>query len=332
MQKDNQTKSDTGEGAPPETDISEETSQLNGKNKKEEADQQDSLGVSDSEPVDGAKEPPHSGKGTGEEVDLEQETKAATVIQSNFRGHKERKKLKEEGKIPQRGKGDITTQQDRPPSPGPAESPAEKVPEDDDQEEETKAAVVIQSNFRGHKERKRLQEEGKIPNKEKVVKQEHQARNQALEPEPQPEPGPEPELKLEPEDELEQEQEPEPEPGLPSEDPDMDEEKAATVLQSNFRGHKERKRLKEEKEIKKQPDKDMEEIPEDTDVPLDSTEPLQDDSMDEEKAAVKIQSNFRGYKDRKNLKMSAQKEAEELEHFSKQVRNCSELCLRMISE
>uniref|UniRef100_A0A3B3SF68 non-specific serine/threonine protein kinase n=1 Tax=Paramormyrops kingsleyae TaxID=1676925 RepID=A0A3B3SF68_9TELE len=285
------------------TDISEETSQLNGKNKKEEADRQDSLGVSDSESMDGSKEPPHSEKGTGEEVDLEQETKAATVIQSNFRGHKERKKLKEEGKIPQRGKGDMTSQQDRPPSPGPAESPAEKVPEDDDQEEETKAAVVIQSNFRGHKERKKLQEEGKIPNKKK-------------------------ELELEPEEELEQEQEPEPElelkPGSPSEDPDMDEEKAATVLQSNFRGHKERKRLKEENEVKEQPEKAVEEIPEDTDVPLDSTEPLQDDSMDEEKAAVKIQSNFRGYKDRKNLKMTAQEEAEELEHFSKQVTEASE--------
>ncbi|XP_023679234.2 myosin-IIIa [Paramormyrops kingsleyae] len=328
MQKDDQTKSDTGEGAPSETDISEETSQLNGKNKKEEADRQDSLGVSDSESMNGSKEPPHSEKDIGEEVDLEQETKAATVIQSNFRGHKERKKLKEEGKIPQRGKGDMTSQQDRPPSPGPAESPAEKVPEDDDQEEETKAAVVIQSNFRGHKERKKLQEEGKIPNKKKEVKQEHQATDQALEPEPQPEPGPEPELELEPEEELEQEQEPEPEPelkpGSPSEDPDMDEEKAATVLQSNFRGHKERKRLKEENEVKEQPEKVVEEIPEDTDVPLDSTEPLQDDSMDEEKAAVKIQSNFRGYKDRKNLKMTAQEEAEELEHFSKQVTEASE--------
>uniref|UniRef100_A0A8C9ZKS8 non-specific serine/threonine protein kinase n=1 Tax=Sander lucioperca TaxID=283035 RepID=A0A8C9ZKS8_SANLU len=40
-------------------------------------------------------------KAAGEEaVNIEEETKAATVIQSNFRGHKERKRLQDEGKIP----------------------------------------------------------------------------------------------------------------------------------------------------------------------------------------------------------------------------------------
>lgn len=62
-----------------------------------------------------------------------------------------------------------------------------------------------------------------------------------------------------------------------------------------------------------------------TDVELgriEETESQGGDRYDEEQAAVKIQSQFRGYKDRKNLKATkatAQRDTEELEVFSKEV-------------
>uniref|UniRef100_A0AAR2K8K2 non-specific serine/threonine protein kinase n=1 Tax=Pygocentrus nattereri TaxID=42514 RepID=A0AAR2K8K2_PYGNA len=107
-----------------------------------------------------------------EDVDTEQEAKAATVIQSNFRGHKERKRLQEEGKLPARGTKAKHTQAEVKESVAEssvAEEPGQKETAQPagGEEEEAKAAVVIQSNFRGHKERKRLQEEGKIPKKNK---------------------------------------------------------------------------------------------------------------------------------------------------------------------
>ncbi|XP_029102132.1 myosin-IIIa isoform X1 [Scleropages formosus] len=234
----------------------------------------------------------------GEDIDLEQEAKAATVIQSNFRGHKERKKLEEEGKMPRRSKGTKTPEQGGQPAAEPVQPPEEEAKAETlgAEEEEAKAAVVIQSNFRGHKERKRLQEEGKIPKKKQVVQNEL----------------------------YEAEEDLNPESGLNNEEAKADEEKAATVLQSNFRGHRERKRLKEEREWRKASDKGTEETLELSDVKIEHTEPMQDDPMEEEKAAVKIQSNFRGYKDRKNLKATADKEMEELEHFSKEVSRASE--------
>lgn len=223
-------------------------------------------------------------------VDMEDETKAATVLQSNFRGHKERKRLQEEGKIPAR-------RAQHPPEVG-AEETCSKEEEVDviaveitlEDQEEAKAAVVLQSNFRGHKERKRLEEEGKIPKKNN---------------------------KQENESEL---------PKLEDSQPGLDEEKAATVLQSNFRGHRDRKKLKEEREMKETARETEEEHPVDlVDVVIERRDDAdaEKEKLEEEQAAVKIQSNFRGYKDRKNLKANkeaAQTQAEQLENFSKQVR------------
>ncbi|XP_064188570.1 myosin-IIIa isoform X2 [Anguilla rostrata] len=279
----------------------------------------------------------------GLEVNPDQEAKAATVIQSNFRGHRERKKLEEEGKLPARGKK-ASPEKDQPPQepkqePGeeapeePPQGPLEEPPEEPAQspekeeekekaeednagpaggeDEEAKAATVLQSNFRGHKERKRLQEEGKLPKKKTAesekssVDKEHETGAS--------DPGPEPE--------------PKPDPEAPSVGAEVDEEKAATVLQSNFRGHQERKRLKEEREAGKQSDKNEDEdegISELNGAQLEPEEPSPDDRFEQEQAAVKIQSNFRGYKDRKNLKMSAEKETEELESFSEQVSTASD--------
>uniref|UniRef100_A0A8C2AZM0 non-specific serine/threonine protein kinase n=1 Tax=Cyprinus carpio TaxID=7962 RepID=A0A8C2AZM0_CYPCA len=181
---------------------------------------------------------------SGGDENNEQETKAATVIQSNFRGHKERKRLQEEGKIPVRGKKETMSppvDEELPiPDPPPPEELMEFT-EDMEQEDETpaqppgedeeaKAAVVLQSNFRGHKERKRLQEEGKIPKKktnEEIANLDTSELDISLEELPPPP------LEFEPDQELDF-----------SQSPGADEEHAATVLQSNFRGHQERKRLR----------------------------------------------------------------------------------------
>nr|XP_055038239.1 myosin-IIIa isoform X2 [Misgurnus anguillicaudatus] len=171
-----------------------------------------------------------------EDGNTEQENKAATVIQSNFRGHKERKRLQEEGKMPDRGRKEIQDVADDedlpipdPPTPEELrqlnEAAAQQVEETSKEEEENKAAVVIQSNFRGHQERKRLQEEGKIPNKKA---KDDSGVDIPIEELPPP-------LDLDSDEAL----------ASPS---GADEEHAATVIQSNFRGHQERKRLKVERE------------------------------------------------------------------------------------
>lgn len=269
-----------------------------------------------------------------EVVNVEEETKAATVLQSNFRGHKERKRLQEEGKIPAKkqkatsptGEEDVSKVQT------PAEENSSEETEKDgeaevapdvsssdvkaDDQDEAKAAVVLQSNFRGHKERKRLEEEGKIPKKRKKEK------------EATPEP-----VNEEKEEQVVQTEEPAPES---QPDPSADEEKAATVLQSNFRGHRERKKLKEDRETRQTATEEpaiveqtVEEAEEEKvldviDVEIERKEESdpEKERQEEEQAAVKIQSNFRGYKDRKNLKankQTAQSQAAQLESFSKEV-------------
>lgn len=268
----------------------------------------------------------------GGDEDTEQEAKAATVLQSNFRGHKERKKLQEEGKMPVRGKREtqsplVEEELPIPDTPPPEElmefteemeqedeTPAE--PSGDD--EEAKAAVVLQSNFRGHKERKRLQDEGKIPRKKT---KEDLANPEASEPDILIEEFPPPPV------ELDQDQDQD----LDSSPSGADEEHAATVLQSNFRGHKERKRLRAERggatgseqemseEVEEQENEEGLDI---TDVQLEKKEEdTQDEEgqYDEQQAAIKIQSNFRGYKDRKNLKATSQKQDEEVETLFKEV-------------
>ncbi|XP_077100295.1 myosin-IIIa isoform X2 [Siphateles boraxobius] len=277
----------------------------------------------------------------GGDEDTEQEAKAATVLQSNFRGHKERKKLQEEGKMPVRGKMETQSplvEEELPiPDPPPPEelmefteemeqedeTPAE--PSGDD--EEAKAAVVLQSNFRGHKERKKLKDEGKIPRKKT---KEDLANPEASEPDILIEEFPPPPV------ELEQDQDQD----LDSSPSGVDEEHAATVLQSNFRGHKERKRLRAEREGASGSEQEMSENVEEqeneegldiTDVQLEQKEVEEEENTqdeegqyDEQQAAIKIQSNFRGYKDRKNLKATSQKQDEEVESLFKEVSKASE--------
>ncbi|XP_032359240.1 myosin-IIIa isoform X4 [Etheostoma spectabile] len=291
----------------------------------------------------------------GEEaVNIEEETKAATVLQSNFRGHKERKRLQDEGKIPakkQKAKspsgeeavptvssptgeemvpagqtpaeevGYVATEKEESPK---AQDSADVSSSDVQSEgqDQAKAAVVLQSNFRGHKERKRLEEEGKIPKKKRKEK------------EITPKPPKEEEEQVTQTEELG----PESQPNAAAEG--LDEEKAATVLQSNFRGHRDRKKLKAERETQnktkeeaandaEEETKEVEEALEVTDVMIERKEETdaEKERLEEEQAAVKIQSNFRGYKDRKNLKankQTAQTEAAQLESFSKEITNTSQ--------
>ncbi|XP_076147278.1 myosin-IIIa [Alosa pseudoharengus] len=285
------------------------------------------------------------------EADTEQEAKAATVLQSNFRGHKERQRLEKEGKIPKKGKRGscisvppcVDEEFDEPfPEPPPLDEDmeavevleaSEKAAGSSGEGDEEKAAVVLQSNFRGHKERKKLQEEGKIPKR----------REAACQP---PAEMPESELEIELEAEGGPEPKQEPDGQQPcSSQPDMEEEKAATVLQSNFRGHRERKKLKEKK-TETQNEKGCEthmveemrttevnemveaEVLEVSDIHVEHSTHIsqQSELYEEEQAAVKIQSNFRGYQDRKNLKATGQREAEELENFSKQISQSSQEC------
>ncbi|RXN11882.1 myosin-IIIa isoform X2 [Labeo rohita] len=283
------------------------------------------------------KEAEEEAAGGGDE-DNEQETKAATVLQSNFRGHKERKRLQEEGKMPVRGKKETNSppEEEELPIPDPPppeelmefteemeqgdETPAEPPGED----EEAKAAVVLQSNFRGHKERKRLQEEGKIPKKKP---KDDMAIPDASEIDLSLEDLPPPPLEFEQDQELDSSQSP-------------DEEHAATVLQSNFRGHRERKRLRAEREgatgkeqeiAEELEEQENGEVLDITDVQLerkgeeeDADAQAEEGGYDEEQAAIKIQSNFRGYKDRKNLKATSQKQDEEVESLFRQVTKASE--------
>ncbi|XP_069552553.1 myosin-IIIa isoform X1 [Brachyistius frenatus] len=276
----------------------------------------------------------------GEEgVNVEEETKAATVLQSNFRGHKERKKLQEEGKIPakkQKAKSpadeeDVPEKEMCTEEAGREESTEARadVSSSDvksDDPDEAKAAVVLQSNFRGHKERKRLEEEGKIPRKRK--------KEQEVAPE-----DPNAEQVMEAEDSV-----PEAQEDVSTENPEgLDEEKAATVLQSNFRGHQDRKKLKAEREVRKKtvvegaiPEEAQEETEEEereavdvADVTIERVEETdaKKERLEEEQAAVKIQSNFRGHRDRKNLKankQTAQNETTRLQSFSEEITNTSE--------
>ncbi|XP_056440768.1 myosin-IIIa [Gadus chalcogrammus] len=282
----------------------------------------------------------------GGDVSVEEETKAATVIQSNFRGHRERKRLEEEGKIPAR-----KTKEEKAPSET-GDAPSEDATKEEastaakeeeastpvdvsevdvqlEDPDEARAAVVIQSNFRGHKERKRLQEEGKLPKK-------NQTSNGVP---PAPAEG----------ETTAQEEELPPPPDFAAEfQGGEDEVKAATVIQSNFRGHRERKKMKAEKETKGQEGQEaaLSQGPEGegvtngdkgaqqdaidvTDVELEckKEEDAEKERLEEEQAALTIQRTYRGYQDRKAQKAtkeSVQEDAKAFEAFSKSVRKASQ--------
>ncbi|KAM9774984.1 myosin-IIIa isoform 1-T1 [Syngnathus typhle] len=293
---------------------------------------------------------------------ITEQTKAAVVLQSNFRGYRERKKFKErkttgaeanlrplsEEEGGQEAEEGVRSPEDDDEDTYEAEdnqdSDHTQVPDDEDDtevadeqtleseeqvpqalgseeqvpqalvSEEAKAAVVLQSNFRGHMARKKLQ-------KEAQGNMNHPYEQAASIEDTMEHGGRDPE-----------------------------ETKAALVLQSHFRGHKERKRLGKERQSPGRRTQELKEDPESyenlqvpgeeplspndvelelVEEPLDASHVLlecEDDKQEEEEAALKIQSNFRGYKQRKKMKASkqaAQEEAQQLETFSKQIAKTS---------
>ncbi|XP_020791281.1 myosin-IIIa [Boleophthalmus pectinirostris] len=313
------------------------------KEKAEKASQEEQS--TESEKVSG-EEPTSEEKSPDQVSNGEDEAKAAVVLQSNYRGYKERKKFKERKKTMAGAELEIPTETTEEGGSGEAETASEKAQEeltetegdsvientpgdeetnqDSNLEDETKAATVLQSNFRGHKERKRLQEEGKIPaKKDKNAEPTEEVNNEEVE---KDEMHANEESNKEAETEELKQEDGEPVDGQNG----LDEEKAATVLQSNFRGHQERKKLREEREKKAQ-EENGEESKEEQGGEVDVSDVVierkdegdaEKERQEEEEAAVKIQSNFRGYKERKNLKankQSAQNDAEQLEDFSKEI-------------
>ncbi|XP_032871794.1 myosin-IIIa isoform X3 [Amblyraja radiata] len=98
-----------------------------------------------------------------------------------------------------------------------------------------------------------------------------------------------------------------------------DEDNAAKVIQSNYRGHRERKRLEDEGKLPGR-GKHSSNTPEEEahTVNMEANE-LQGNEKDEQQAAVKIQSNYRGFKERKQIQDCVEREGEMFTTFSKQI-------------
>ncbi|KAM4689069.1 myosin-IIIa-like [Discoglossus pictus] len=154
---------------------------------------------------------------------LQEETEAATKIQSHYRGFKERKSFqrkRESMKRKQSENPDDKTGNDEPDE----KNEENKIPPVKSEED---AAVVIQSHFRGHKERKKLKEgHEKLPGEEEL-----QVKNEEIEDSSAN--GMEQDAKMDVEEK--------------GNESSSEEDKAAIIIQSNYRGHRDRKKFQEEK-------------------------------------------------------------------------------------
>ena len=269
----------------------------------------------------------------------EQEAKAAVILQSNYRGYKERKKFKERHKT-MTSTSEEEEEEEKTVEAEDDDSDHTQVAEEDEDEastvvgeeemgeeqsamdgegqaeggdgvsmeDETKAATVIQSNFRGHRERKRLEEEGKIPARKRTEvtpseeKKAPGTGEQTTKDEASTAPKEEEDVSTDLDVSAVE---------IQLEDPE--EARAAVVIQSNFRGHKERKRLEEEGKIAKKNKSSDSDVPTalaEAELVAGSLADLAAEfqgGADEVKAATIIQSNFRGHRDR--MKMKAEREA-----------------------
>ncbi|XP_062848358.1 myosin-IIIa [Trichomycterus rosablanca] len=255
------------------------------------------------------------------------ENKAATVIQSNYRGYKERKRLQEEGTLPANRRKESSTQtedqelaaeplvEEKPEETGeegaenPTETPAEeeKAAEDSSTSEANETTDPPPENQDDAATEEKPAEELSTGESEEAV-------------ESPPEAQAEEEQTAEESNTSQAEQDGEPPseaPGAeesteePSSSPaDPNEEKAAIVIQSNYRGYRERKRLKAEKEANN-----------------DGTEPTAENGEEEEKKegipdAPELE-NGAGEEQGQNDEQAAQKDEEE-EDFAKQVSTMSQ--------
>ncbi|KAI5608023.1 myosin-IIIa isoform 2 [Silurus asotus] len=103
-----------------------------------------------------------------EEVNPEQEAKAATVIQSNYRGYKERKRLQEEGQLPVTETKDAVSQTEDIPSEEEKPAEAEKEGQNDGPEDAPAAEESNQENPETEKEPTEDTSEGQNGEEEKT--------------------------------------------------------------------------------------------------------------------------------------------------------------------
>ncbi|XP_034985264.2 myosin-IIIa [Zootoca vivipara] len=205
----------------------------------------------------------------------EANSKAATTIQSHYRGYRERRSFKRKRESLLRKEQAET-----------AATPSEKEEEDVQITEtesnttvghnkspprsEEEAAVILQSSYRGYRERKKVKEQGfkdKMGDADEVQ-------------------SPPVEVEVNATVELKS--------------PPHTEEEAAVILQSNYRGYRERKKFKDEQCRKLgSTDKVQTSPPE---VHVSAAAVPKSPPQTEEEAAVVLQSNYRGYRERKKVK------------------------------
>ncbi|KAG8573657.1 hypothetical protein GDO81_012485 [Engystomops pustulosus] len=220
------------------------------------------------------------------------QSEAATTIQSHYRGYKERRSFQRKKDSLRRkqclnpSEETMTDKEDETNELTQNNKPEETTGGNNNNQDKSKdeAAVVIQSHYRGHQQRKQIKEERQ--------KRQNEDNNKPLD--------------NEKEDVMKVEEE--------QRDLDMDEnkDKAAVVIQSNYRGHRERKKLKEEREKDPKPEPSANTNQKDPHQGISERTSTTDDEMesnghpqnpeDKENAAIVIQSNYRGFKDRERLK------------------------------
>uniref|UniRef100_A0A4W6DX18 non-specific serine/threonine protein kinase n=1 Tax=Lates calcarifer TaxID=8187 RepID=A0A4W6DX18_LATCA len=274
---------------------------------------------------------------------VDEKNKAATKIQARYRGHKERKSFKRnctchlssEEKEKEKAEKALKEKPEKSTNDENVSTPDNEAK---NEEEETKAAVVLQSNYRGYKERKKFKERKKtmagaeleIPpdtvaeeEQEKVGEEStnkgEEERDKAADKQEENEEDEESTYEAEDNDDSDHTQVPEDDEHTEV----ADEVVIADTPAAGKEGQEEDKKGEDGQENVAEKEKE-EEVLDVTDVVIEHKEEAdaEKERLEEEQAAVKIQSNFRGYKDRKNLKankQTAEKEAEQLQTFSKQV-------------
>jgi hypothetical protein len=211
--------------------------------------------------------------------------KAAQRIQASFRGKQDRKKVEEMKKEQDKAKQQQQPLQQSPKQP-------QRAPVPNQTKEESDAALRIQSQYRGNRDRQRVQDLKKEQEKTKAQQQ-------------KPTESPQPNNANSPSNQKPNTQKPE-EENFDHLDNDPDVDKAAQKIQANFRGKQDRKKVEE---MKKEQEKVKAENPkpqgspagkQDNKVPSNKPEFSPVDKRNQD-AAIKIQSRYRGNRDRERI-------------------------------